>query len=182
MLCTIAIRDVIHNSSYGQNRMGKIAVMSKAEESQAPESDPFGALLGYHLRRLSVIAMADLTESLAPLGLKPADASVLFMIGSNSRLTQSDIGRALGILRANMAPLIAALVKRGLVEREPVDGRSQALCLTPAGQAIRRQAWRSTKAHEARMFGTLTPAAHTRMVAQLRTLWQAKNITGDLEG
>jgi DNA-binding MarR family transcriptional regulator len=160
--------------------MSKLAVVKKPKESQVLESDPFDGLLGYHLRRLSIVAMTDLTESLASLGLKPADASVLFVIGSNSGLTQSDIGRTLGILRANMTPLMAALVKRRLVERERVDGRSQALRLTAAGQVVRRQAWQSTKAHEARMFGSLSPAAHTRMITQLRTLWQTRNLTREL--
>src|ERR1700685_109043 len=112
------------------------------------ESDVFGQLLGYHLRRLSVMVMADLTKSLSPLGLKPADASILFVIAAKPGITQSDIGKVLGILRANMAPLIAGLVTQGLIEREPVDGRSQALRLSAAGQSLCRQAQSATRSHE----------------------------------
>lgn len=146
--------------------------MTKKTPRPARESDPFDNLLGYHLRRLSVLVMTDLTESLAPLGLKPADASVLFVIASNSGITQSEVGRTLGILRANMAPLMAALVKQGLIEREPVDGRSQALRLSAAGHAVCRQARIATKEHEERLFGTLSRTDHARMVAQMRELWQ----------
>jgi len=53
-------------------------------------SDPFDDLLGYHLRRASVVAMADLAEALAPLKLKPAHASILFVVASNAGVTQSD--------------------------------------------------------------------------------------------
>lgn len=135
--------------------------------------DPFEGLLGYHLRRLSVLVMADFTEALAPLGLKPAEASVLYAVGAAAGLTQSDIGKVLGIQRANMAPLIAGLMQRGLVERDRVDGRSQALRLSAAGEAVRAAAWAANQTHEARMFGTLGEAARARMAAQLRGLWQA---------
>jgi DNA-binding MarR family transcriptional regulator len=146
------------------------------ESLAAPESlaaDPFEGLLGYHLRRLSVLVMADFTEALAPLGLKPAEASVLYAVGAATGLTQSDIGKTLGIQRANMAPLIAGLMRRGLVERDRVDGRSQALRLTAAGQAARAAAWAANQLHEDRMFGTLNTQARARMAAQLRALWQA---------
>jgi DNA-binding MarR family transcriptional regulator len=136
-------------------------------------ADPFEGLLGYHLRRLSVQVMADFTEALAPLGLKPAEASVLYAVGAGAGLTQSDIGKTLGIQRANMAPLIAGLMRRGLVERDRVDGRSQALRLSAAGQAARAAAWEANQAHEERMFGTLRGADRVRLAAQLRFLWQA---------
>lgn len=146
----------------------------KAAIRRAAQSDPFHDMLGYHLRRLSVLAMADLTQSLAPLELKPADASILFVIASNAGITQSAAGKALGILRANMAPLIASLAKRGLIEREPMDGRSHAMRLSALGQATCRQAKDITRDHEHRLFGNLSRAAHARMIAQLHALWERK--------
>jgi DNA-binding MarR family transcriptional regulator len=135
--------------------------------------DPFGCLLGYHLRRLSVLVMADFTAALAPLGLKPAEASVLYAVAAAPGLTQSDVGKTLGIQRANMAPLIAGLIQLGLVERDRVDGRSQALRLTAAGEAARVAALEANHMHEERMFGSLAKPARSRMAAQLRSLWQA---------
>jgi DNA-binding MarR family transcriptional regulator len=146
--------------------------MQADEKIAQAADDPFDGLLGYHLRRLSVAVMADLTLALAPLALKPADASVLFVIAGAGGITQSEVGRVLGIQRANMAPLMAALLKRGLVEREPVDGRSQALRLSKSGEEIHRKAWAATRAHEARMFGGLSAPARARMTAQLRDLWR----------
>jgi len=137
------------------------------------EIDPFDGLLGYHLRRLSVLVMADFTEALAPLRLKPAEASVLYTVAASSGLTQSDVGKILGIQRANMAPLIAGLMQRGLVERDKVDGRSQALRLTASGEDAHAAAWAANQIHEERMFGTLTKPARARMAAQLKDLWQA---------
>ncbi len=55
--------------------------------------------IGYHVRRLSVKVMADFANELKPLDLNPADASILFVIGSNPGVTQSLVGKILGILR-----------------------------------------------------------------------------------
>ncbi len=147
-------------------------MLTKPYERSLAATEPFNDLLGYHVRRLSFVVMSDLSESLAPLGLKPADASVLMAIADVPGIIQSDLGRALGILRANMTPLIAALMARGLVEREPVDGRSQALRLSDAGRRTCRAAHKIVRDHEARLFGSLTVAARRRMIVQLRELWQ----------
>jgi DNA-binding MarR family transcriptional regulator len=135
-------------------------------------ADVFSDLLGYHVRRASVAVMADLSATLAPLGLKPAEASILFVIAANPGTTQSEVGKTLGILRANMAPLIAALIKKGCIERRPVDGRSQALRLSAAGEVLCRRAKAATRSHEDRLFGALSPAARRRLLVRLRTLWQ----------
>lgn len=147
--------------------------MSNAKLAQSPSSpDPFDDLLGYHLRRLSVKVMADLSGALKPLNLNPADASILFVIGANPGMTQSDVGKALGILRANMTPLIGALAQRGFIERETIDGRSQALRLTASGALACRQAKAAARNHEARLFGSLSEASRRRLINQVRALWQ----------
>jgi DNA-binding MarR family transcriptional regulator len=139
-------------------------------------SGPFETLLGYHLRRLSVLVMADFTEALAPLGLKPAEASILYAVGAAVGLTQSEVGKILGIQRANMVPLIAGLIERGLVERDRVDGRSQSLRLSRKGEAARAAAWAVNQDHETRMFGNLNKAARTHLASQLSTLWQTMSL------
>jgi DNA-binding MarR family transcriptional regulator len=135
--------------------------------------DPFDALLGYHLRRASVAVMADLAAALAPLGLKPVEASILLTIAVADGITQAEIGRALGIQRANMAPIMAGLIKRGLVARQAADGRSQSLRLTAAGQTTHQQAASATKAHEHRLFGRLPAPDRQRLMRQLKAIWQS---------
>jgi DNA-binding MarR family transcriptional regulator len=136
-------------------------------------TNTFSSLLGYHLRRASVLVMSDLTQALEPLGLKPAEASALFVIAAAGGITQAEIGRILGIQRANMAPLMANLIKRGLVARQAVDGRSQALRLTRAGAAMHRHAMEATQAHEQRLFGHLSQPDRARMITLLQGLWQS---------
>lgn len=133
--------------------------------------DPFDELLGYHMRRLSQLVMADLAERMDVLGLRPTEASVLFVIAGGTGVTQSDIGRMLGIKRANMAPLIAGLEARGLVSRSAVDGRSQALRLTADGEATRVQARAAVYANERRCFGTLSDDQRLALAETVRGLW-----------
>ncbi|PZU56983.1 MAG: transcriptional regulator protein [Sphingobium sp.] len=102
--------------------------------------DPVAMRLGYRLRRASAAMMADLGAHLAAIGLRPVEATILILVGANPRCIQSDLGRVLGIKRANMAPLIATLTGRGLIEKSPVDGRSLALTLTLQGEAKRDKA------------------------------------------
>jgi hypothetical protein len=61
-----------------------------------------------------------------------------------------------------------------LVARDRVDGRSQALRLSKAGETARAAAWAANQAHEDRIFGPLGIQARERMAAQLRGLWQAE--------
>ena len=138
---------------------------------EPPEAvDPFARLVGYHLRRTSAFAMADLAAELAPLDLRPAEASILFVIAANPRITQSGVGRTLGIARANMTPLIAGLARRKLVARQAIDRRSRTLNLTPAGRALHDAAWRCVETHEARLFGALPADKRRQLIALLITL------------
>ena len=150
-----------------------ITNMKKTKTKLVMHPDPFAQLLGYHLRRLSVLVMNDLSQALAPLALKPADVSVLITVAAHAGITQSNIGRLLGMRRANLTPLITALERRGLIDRKPVDGRSQGLDLATKGQVICRQAQTITRRHEERLFGSIPVAERGRLIAQLRALWQS---------
>ena len=110
--------------------------------SSVVATNPLACLLGYNLRRSSALQMSALAKSLASLDLKIAEASVLVVIGANTGITQIEIGRLLGIARTNLAPLVAALIARKLVQRRAVDGRSQALALTHTGRGVSAQALR----------------------------------------
>lgn len=111
--------------------------------------DPISQRLGYLLRRASSAMMTDLGSSLAKMGLRPVEATLLITIAANPGCIQSDLGKLLGIKRANMVPLIAALLKRGLIAKVPADGRSHALSLTPLGEEACAGAEKIIDQHEA---------------------------------
>lgn len=129
--------------------------------------DPVECRLGYQLRRASAVMMADLGMALAEIGLRPAEATLLSLIGVNPGRSQSDFGRQLGIKRANMVPLTAAMLKAGLIEREATDGRSHALGLTSKGEALRARAEAIIEAHEARFRAGFDDKRLAALVADL---------------
>ena len=128
--------------------------MEKAASTKTLE-DPIAQRLGYMLRRASSAMMADLGAALGEIGLRPVEGTILILVAANPGCIQSDLGRALGIKRANMVPLIAALARRGLIEKAPVDGRSLALSLTREGEEMRARADTIINAHEARFAALL---------------------------
>ncbi len=127
--------------------------MQTDPSSETEYFDPLEQLYGYHLRRASAVIMADLATELAPCGLTPAECSVLLVVSANSGIRQSDVGRRLGIKRANMAPLVTGLEGRDLIARAPTDGRSLSLTLTAEGETLARTVRTLIAEHEARFFG-----------------------------
>ena len=112
----------------------------KGDGSPAALASPLDSLLGYRLRRASMVMMADLLAAITPLGLSAGEASFLILVGANPGCRQSDVGRTLEIKRANLTPLVTRMKARGLVMDAPIDGRSRSLTLTNDGNALRDKA------------------------------------------
>lgn len=134
--------------------------------------DPLQKSPGYALRRASHAMMAELAERLTGLDLKMADASVLMMIEANQAITASQIGRALDIKRANMVPLLKKLEDAGLVERAPIDGKSQGLSLTGTGAARLAEARQVIDTFEASLLARVPDKHRAHLLPALDALWR----------
>jgi DNA-binding MarR family transcriptional regulator len=133
--------------------------------------NPLEALLGYQLRRASQAMLNDLVSVLREFALRPATVSVLLLAANNPGITQSRIGQILAIERANMTPLTANLVKRGLLSRSRTDGRSLGLCLTADGKTVVARIRRRIAKHEERFWKYAKAPDRHAMLAFLRGLW-----------
>jgi len=113
--------------------------------------------LGYYIRRVQVWVFQDFIRSLAPLDIRPAQYSVLTVIGANPGLSQSDLADTLAIERARLVHMLDKLEKRGFTERQasPHDRRSHALHLTAEGQKVLKQAKTLAARHEANLIKAL---------------------------
>ncbi|MBW8745047.1 MAG: MarR family transcriptional regulator [Sphingomonas sp.] len=131
-------------------------------------------LLGYQLRRASSVMMSDLAERLAELGLRTTEASILVALEAEPLITQSEIGRRLAIQRANMAPLIAGLTARALIERTNGPGPSRPLKLSKKGRALAAEARKRMDEHDAANFGHLSATDQDRLRAILEPLWRGR--------
>jgi DNA-binding MarR family transcriptional regulator len=130
--------------------------------------DPLEGLLGYQLRRAALATMTALDAAYALLGLKLTEAVILRFVGANPGCNQAAISRALGVTRTNMVPFVGSLVEAGLVEREASDGRTHALFLTAAGEAMDRRLAQIAAEQDAQFFGAFDPTTREVLVSALQ--------------
>lgn len=129
------------------------------------------SLPGYHLRRAAGVMFADLCEALRPLDLRPADAAMLITIDDHPRITPSELGKILGIQRANMVPMVARMEERGAIFRTQLDGRSFGLELTPEGSALCVRARATMLAFEERLLERIPPQHREHLLPALEAIW-----------
>ena len=98
--------------------------------------DVLDDLLGYSLRRAQLAMFASFDEATRGKHLTPPRFTALVVIGANPGLSQTVLGRVLGIARSGAMLMTDLLEARGLVERRrrPNDGRAWGLHLTRRGE------------------------------------------------
>jgi DNA-binding MarR family transcriptional regulator len=162
---------------------GTIAIVNSVLENTLPQtvapteivdtsadSDPLTLLPGYLLRRAANAMMAELAARLAPLDLRISDGTVLMLIADRRDLTSSEIGKVLDIQRANMVPLLNRLETAGLIRREPIDRKSQAIVLTEAGGQRLADVRRITESFEGDLLARIPAAHRSHLVPALQAL------------
>ena len=128
--------------------------------------------LGFHVARR-------FSERLAPLGLEPRHAGVLFRLAANEGLSQQAIGELIGLNPTRMVFLVDELEQRGLVERRrnAADRRSYALYLTAQGREKLREVRASGSRHQDEIGGSLIRDERVQLTSLLRKLATEQGIT-----
>ena len=134
--------------------------------------DRLPRLPGYSLRRAAHATAAELGARLAQIGLRQVDASVLILVNDNADITASALGRQLDIQRANMVPLLKRLEDEGLIDRQPLDGKSQALLLTEPGRARMEAALGIIHAFEDEILARIPAEHREHLLPALNALWR----------
>ena len=132
--------------------------------------DPLPSLPGYALRRAANATAAELAGKLAATGLRQSEVSVLILVGENPGVTASAIGRELDIQRANMVPLLKRL--EGLIDRVPIDGKSQGLELTQAGRDRLAEARAIVETFERQLLARVPAEHRAHLLPALEALWR----------
>jgi DNA-binding MarR family transcriptional regulator len=132
--------------------------------------DPLPNFPGYALRRAANATGAELAQRLGEIGLRQSEVSVLLLIDANPGVTASAIGRQLGIERANMVPLLKRL--EGLIDRAPIDGKSQGLALAEDGRARLSEARKVVEAFEAELLARVPEEHRAHLLPALEALWR----------
>ncbi|HLT79058.1 MAG TPA: MarR family transcriptional regulator [Ferrovibrio sp.] len=134
---------------------------------------PLAELVGYSLRRAQLAVFQDFIVKMKDFALRPAQFSVLAIIQANPGLKQSQVSEALGINRANFVALLDELEHRNLARRAPSpdDRRSNALYLTPQGEAFLAEALQHLQTkHERRLEEVLGETGKRQLLDLLQKL------------
>ena len=141
-------------------------------DAHAVDIQLLNASVGYMLRRAQLAVFADFGETLAELGLRPAQFAVLTVLDHNPGLTQSEVCTALSIQHANFVSIIDGLEGRGLAKRtsSATDRRSKSLSLTLAGRRVLERASELQRVHESRIGQRLGPGGRDQLLRLLERL------------
>lgn len=144
-------------------------VATTADGERPIDYDVLTRHLGYLVRRAQLWIFQDFIRTLATVDVRPAQYSVLVVIGANPGLPQIALAQALGIERARLVRLLDELQHRGLIERQSSasDRRSHALHLTKAGRRLLVKLKALAAEHEAHLAEKLGPERHGELVRHL---------------
>ena len=151
---------------------------TEAEVAPAPSVDMVDTtllrtLVGYNTRRASLSIIAVFMERMAVYDLKVVDFSVLSMVAHNPGITSRQLCATLNVLPPNLVGLIAALERRGLIERRPhpSDGRAMGVHLTPTGAELTQQAEQTAAQLEEDATARLTAAERKTLIRLLQKVY-----------
>jgi DNA-binding MarR family transcriptional regulator len=118
------------------------APQARASKEASIDTSYLQTLIGYNARRAALSIIEVFMVRMKPYTLRPVDFSVLSVIAHNAGVTSRQLCSVLNILPPNFVAMLAALEKRGLVERRAhtTDKRAQTLHLTESGTALMRDA------------------------------------------
>lgn len=134
--------------------------------------DVLDELLGYPLRRAQLAMFDAFDEATRGMRLTPPRFTALVVIGANPGLSQTLLGRVLGIARSGAMLMTDLLEERGLVERRhrPEDGRAWGLHLTRRGERFVGEAKRRVLEHDLKKSRTLAKAERRELLRLLEKL------------
>lgn len=150
------------------------------EADAAIDLGVLGQSAGFLLKRAQMAVFADFIATFATADIRPAQFSVLVIVGRNPGMKQSQVSAALSIKRTNFVPLLDSLEDRGLVKRKmaAADRRSHALHLTAKGTALLTELTVLWTQHERRIQDKLGHDGWTQLLRLLNGLENFGGATG----
>jgi DNA-binding MarR family transcriptional regulator len=134
--------------------------------------DVLDVLIGYSLRRAQVAMFLAFHEATRGLEITPPRFTALVIVGANPGISQTTLGRVLGIARSGAMMLTDWMEDRGLAERRqrPEDRRAWGLHLTSRGDRLVAGMKRRVLAEDRRRAARLGTGERRRLLALLKKL------------
>jgi DNA-binding MarR family transcriptional regulator len=133
--------------------------------ADAIDYGPLAHWVGFNLRMAQDASFQAFSRLSREIGVKPGRFATLLLIGNNPGISQTTLSRANGRDKSTLTPLLADLVRRGLVRRTrtPNDRRSYRLTLTRAGEALLRLSARARARNSSAPCASLPPRWSERL-------------------
>lgn len=124
-----------------------------------PDDRLLRQFVGYNMKRAFIPVQEDVSDTLAPLGLRVGTFSALAVVVASPGISQTQLSQILNIKRSGVVLVVDELEGMGAVERMPVesDRRAYALQVTAEGRELWQRAEFAVRAHEAALFSELNP-------------------------
>jgi DNA-binding MarR family transcriptional regulator len=111
---------------------------------------PLADWIGFNLRMAQDASFQAFSRLSQEIGVRPGRFATLTLIGNNPGITQTALSRANSRDKSTLTPLLADLVRRGLIRRARTrnDRRTYRLTLTKAGETLLHQLTACARGHE----------------------------------
>ena len=115
-------------------------------------------------------------ESLAPLGLHPAQFTALCEIGEREGLTQAELAMRLELEQPGVARTLAGLAEEGWIEKSTLKGRAQGLYLSEKARAVLPDAMRAVAEADRAAMASLSRTEAAQLIDGLSELVAANRM------
>jgi DNA-binding MarR family transcriptional regulator len=147
-------------------------VLAPIERVAGLDYDVLDELLGYALRRAQVGMFLAFHTATRGMDITPPRFTALVIVGANPGISQSALGKVLGIARSGAMMLADWMQRRGLAERRrrPDDGRAWGVHLTARGQKLLAGMKRRVSAQDHTRAAVLEPRERRELLRLLEKL------------
>lgn len=142
------------------------------------------ARVGHLLRRAYQAALENSARGFADLDITPRQAAAVWEIHVRGRLSQRELGEAIGMDAPNVHGLVTRLLKRGVVARakDRADPRRKLISLTGEGEAIAASLPERARVAEEATLSGLAPKDRAVLIRLLEQIAEVGDGEGSDEG
>jgi len=146
--------------------------VTKSDAQKGPSTAFLLAQVGDH-------GATKFAERLAPLGLAPPHAGILFVLGRSEALSQQQLASVLKIHPSRLVALVDELEAKGIVERREnkEDRRIYALHLTEKGRNTLGDVGRIARQHNDALCAALSEREREQLATLLRRIADEQGLT-----
>src|SRR5215468_9261455 len=140
--------------------------------ADAIDYGPLAQWIGFNLRMAQDAAFQAFSRLSQEIGVRPGRFATLTLIGKNPGISQTALSRANSRDKSTLTPLIADLVRRGLIRRTRMrnDRRCYRLTLTKAGERVLAQLTACAREHERQLEAVISARRRRQFLQTLRKL------------